>query len=54
MDGAPSSDMLEEVMRRFFALGLALAVPLAAASCDDQQNPRAFQPLPEEDAGEPV
>lgn len=44
--------MLVGVMRRrFFALGLAFAVPLAAASCDDQQNPRAFEPLPEEDAG---
>ena len=51
MDGAPSFDMLEGVMRRILALGLALLAPFAAASCQDQENPRAFAPLPEEDAG---
>lgn len=38
-------------MRRIFALGFALATPLAAASCQDQENARSFAPLPEEDAG---
>jgi 5-methylthioadenosine/S-adenosylhomocysteine deaminase len=51
VDGAPSFDMLEGVMRRIFALGLAFATPLLAASCQDQENPRAFAPLPDEDAG---
>jgi hypothetical protein len=43
--------MLEGVMRRIFALGLAFAAPLLAVSCQDQENPRAFAPVPEEDAG---
>src|SRR5512134_2710108 len=38
-------------MRRILACALAFATPFAAASCEDQSNPRTFAPLPEEDAG---
>jgi 5-methylthioadenosine/S-adenosylhomocysteine deaminase len=38
-------------MRRILALGLAFVAPLAAASCQDQENPRSFAVLPDEDAG---
>lgn len=38
-------------MRRILAVGLALAAPLVAASCTDQESPSFPGPAPDEDAG---